>query len=143
MTTARVERRMFGDAEMLEAVRSRRFDSGVAVPTFREFDAAVRRRWAREGGGTMMQTYQWASDDALRPDYALYVAGRFERGAVVPGRVWRAMDEASRSRILATRRAQFGALRLGGRPLLAPAPPLTRQGDPDYGFYESRLAFTP
>lgn len=128
--SARRAKAFMSEAEMLEAVRARRFDAGNMIPTFRQFDGAVRRRWARENGGHPLDTYQWATDDAFRVDYGRYVAGRFERGAALPWRVWRTLDEASKTAVLGTRRAQYGRLRSGGKPSMAPLPALTRQGDP-------------
>lgn len=87
-------------AQMQEDIQHGAFDKGVRIPTFQEFDGAVRRRWAKAHGVDMLDSYKVATDEALRGDYGTYIAGRFLLGAFIGPRLWKMLDGASKQEIL-------------------------------------------
>lgn len=92
------------DAQLQEAIQEGAFDQGVRIPTFLEFDGAVRRQWARSRGLDMLDSYKVATDEALRGDYCRYIVGRFVLGALVGPRMWRVLDGTSKQELLKAHR---------------------------------------
>lgn len=88
------------DTQLQEAIQDGAFDQGVRIPTFLEFDGAVRRQWARSRGLDMLDSYKIATDEALRGDYCRYIVGRFVLGAFVGPRMWRVLDSTSKQELL-------------------------------------------
>lgn len=90
----------FSDSQMQEAIQEGAFDRGVRIPTFQEFDGAVRRQWASRRGVEMLDSYKIATDEALRGDYCRYIVGRYLRGAFIGPRMWKVLDNTSKQALL-------------------------------------------
>lgn len=121
------------EAISLISIRSGTFDPEPnVVPTYLEFDHQIRARWCRNNPTRPeADSYRALSEVALRREWLTYVIGRFERGAMIPGRVWRTLTAGQLDAFLGCNRAQVGHLTIRSEtPNKAPRLPLDRCGDP-------------
>lgn len=110
MSTLAIKLR-FTDAELLAAARAGSYDIGLRIPAFCEFDGQRRREVAAELNVGFIDTYRVMPDEGLRAAYGEYIAGRFERGAHIPDRIWRHLSRRHRIMVCDTLRGR--AARIG------------------------------
>lgn len=126
--------RFLDDTSYLQAVRLGAYDVNGRIPGFREFDRMRRSEVAEQAGVSFNSTYSALPDDGLKKLYREYVAGRFDRGGVIPQRIWRLMDKTVKKAVAGTLRGRRNHIQPDSPSVHnAKRLPTNRLGDPVLG----------
>lgn len=126
--------RLLDDASYLQAVRLGVYDVDGRIPGFCDFDRMRRSEIAEQMGVSFNSTYSVLPDDGLKKLYREYVAGRFDRGGIIPQRIWRLMDKTVKKAVADTLRGRRNHIQPDSPSVHnAKQLPTNRLGDPVLG----------